>query len=115
MTSVLRDSLGGNCKTSMIATLSAEKAQTEETLSTAKFAMRVALVLNKAEVNEEKDPKLVIKRLKAEVKELKGEISFLKQQQQQGGENSGDPELTQTELNHLRMKVRRGRYWQRCC
>ena len=29
MTSVLRDSLGGNCKTAMVATISAEKEQTE--------------------------------------------------------------------------------------
>ena len=65
MTSVLRDSLGGNCKTTMIATLSAEKPQTEETISTAKFAQRVALVQNKAEINEERDPKLVIKCVNA--------------------------------------------------
>ena len=38
MTSVLRDSLGGNCKTVMVATASAEAEQTEETISTCKFA-----------------------------------------------------------------------------
>ena len=40
MTSVLRDSLGGNCKTIMVATISAEAAQTEESLSTCRFAQR---------------------------------------------------------------------------
>jgi len=103
MTSVLRDSLGGNCKTSMIATLSAEKPQTEETISTAKFAQRVALVHNKAEINEERDPKLVIKRLKAEIKDLKSELSFLRKG---GGEDGEEMDLTQTELNHLRNKIR---------
>ena len=39
MTSVLRDSLGGNCKTIMVATVSAEMDQTEETISTMKFAV----------------------------------------------------------------------------
>ena len=40
LTSILRDSLGGNCKTVMIATLSTEKASEDETLSTARFAQR---------------------------------------------------------------------------
>ena len=44
MTSVLRDSLGGNCKTVMVATVSPEAPQTEESISTCQFAQRVALV-----------------------------------------------------------------------
>jgi len=40
MTNVLRDSLGGNCKTVMIANLSLESDNQEETLSTARFAVR---------------------------------------------------------------------------
>ena len=67
MTSLLRDSLGGNCYTTMIATVSAEKAQTEESISTCRFAQRVALVQNEAVINEEVDPASVIQRLKAEV------------------------------------------------
>jgi kinesin family protein 6/9 len=70
MTSVLRDSLGGNCLTSMIATMSPEERQTDESISTCRFAQRVALVRQRAEVNEELDPNLVIKRLKAEVRSL---------------------------------------------
>lgn len=38
MTSILRDSLGGNCKTVMLATMAVDKASEEETLSTARFA-----------------------------------------------------------------------------
>ncbi len=34
MTAVLRDSLGGNCRTVMVATISAEKSNTEESIST---------------------------------------------------------------------------------
>lgn len=34
MTSALRDSLGGNCKTVMIATINPEALHTEESLST---------------------------------------------------------------------------------
>ena len=38
MTSVLRDSLGGNCKTVMVATMSTEESYLDETISTCRFA-----------------------------------------------------------------------------
>ena len=38
MTSVLRDSLGGNCKTVMIANMSPDLENEDETVSTARFA-----------------------------------------------------------------------------
>jgi hypothetical protein len=38
MTLVLRDSLGGNCMTRMIATVSVENKNVDETISTLKFA-----------------------------------------------------------------------------
>lgn len=78
MTSVLRDSLGGNCKTIMIATINPESAHTEESLSTCKFAQRVSLIKNKALLNEETDPSIIIRRLKDELLNLREEISFLK-------------------------------------
>lgn len=81
ITQVLRDSLGGNCKTAMIATINPEAAQTEESISTCRFAQRVAQVKNSAIVNEETDPYLLIKRLKAEVASLKAEIAFLNGEQ----------------------------------
>lgn len=40
LTSVLRDSLGGNCKTVMIANLSPDLENEDETISTARFALR---------------------------------------------------------------------------
>ena len=46
MTTVLRDSLGGNCRTVMIATVTAEAEQVDESISTCRFAQRVALVSN---------------------------------------------------------------------
>ena len=48
LTMVLRDSLGGNCLTAMIATMSIEKRNIMETLSTCRFAQRVACVSNTA-------------------------------------------------------------------
>mmetsp|Transcript_2784 Transcript_2784/g.9791 ORF Transcript_2784/g.9791 Transcript_2784/m.9791 type:complete len:822 (+) Transcript_2784:575-3040(+) len=78
MTSVLRDSLGGNCRTCMIATVSPENAAIDESISTCRFAQRVAMISNVVQVNEEMDPASVIKRLKQEVRELKEEIRLLK-------------------------------------
>ena len=40
MTSILRDSLGGNCRTVMVANLSTDVLNEEETVSTARFATR---------------------------------------------------------------------------
>ena len=78
MTSVLRDSLGGNCKTVMVATISQDKSNTEESISTCNFAQRVALIKNVAQINEDVDPSLVIRRLKSELSQLREEIKFLK-------------------------------------
>ncbi|KAG9336838.1 hypothetical protein JZ751_003186 [Albula glossodonta] len=58
MTSVLRDSLGGNCMTTMIATVSVDKRNVDESISTCRFAQRVALIKNEALLNEELDPSL---------------------------------------------------------
>ena len=64
LTSVLRDSLGGNCVTTMIATLNAEPEHTDESVSTCRFAQRVASVSNKAFVNEETDPNVLVRQLR---------------------------------------------------
>lgn len=46
MTQVLRDSLGGNCRTVMIANITAQHEQLDESISTCRFAQRVAMVSN---------------------------------------------------------------------
>eukprot|EP00106_Octopus_bimaculoides_P018388 XP_014785830.1 PREDICTED: kinesin-like protein KIF6 isoform X1 [Octopus bimaculoides] len=76
MTSVLRDSLGGNCMTSMIATCAVDKNNIDESISTCRFAQRVALIKNEAILNEEFDPKLMISKLKKEVNQLKEELAL---------------------------------------
>ena len=96
MTLVLRDSLGGNCKTSMIATASAEEGDLEESVSTCRFAQRVAGIKNEAKKNEQVDPSLIIQRLKQEVAELKAEIKFLK------GANEDREHLTPEESEDCR-------------
>ncbi|GLV35272.1 Kinesin-like protein at 64D [Carabus blaptoides fortunei] len=80
MTTVLRDSLGGNCLTAMLATFSIEPRNFEETISTCKFAQRVALVNTEAIINEEEDPNLEISKLKIEVEKLKTKLAFYEEQ-----------------------------------
>ena len=78
MTMVLRDSLGGNCKTRMIATVSPKEVDILESLSTCKFAMRVAMIKNDIMRNETVDPGVIIARLKKENAQLKAEIALMK-------------------------------------
>uniref|UniRef100_A0A8C0B2I0 Kinesin family member 6 n=1 Tax=Buteo japonicus TaxID=224669 RepID=A0A8C0B2I0_9AVES len=92
MTSVLRDSLGGNCMTTMIATLSIDKRNIDESIATCRFAQRVALIKNEAVLNEEIDPRLV--RLKKEIQELKDELALVTGKQRTS-------ELSQEELLQL--------------
>lgn len=98
MTSVLRDSLGGNCMTTMIATCSIEKRNIDESISTCRFAQRVAMIKNDVMVNEELDPKLMIQKLKREVQSLKEELALAT------GEQRTDA-LTDEELDRCREAV----------
>jgi kinesin family protein 15 len=52
LTFVLRDSLGGNSKTFIIATISSLPESFQETLSTLKFAQRAKMVRLSAHINE---------------------------------------------------------------
>ncbi|KAJ9581451.1 hypothetical protein L9F63_023383 [Diploptera punctata] len=63
LTTVLRDSVGGNCITVM------------ETVSTCRFAQRVALVTNDMRVNEQLDPQQEIAMLRAEVQQLRAQLT----------------------------------------
>ncbi|XP_041668171.1 kinesin-like protein KIF6 [Cheilinus undulatus] len=77
LTSVLRDSLGGNCMTTMIATMGVDRRNLDESISTCRFAQRVALIKNEAVLNEELDPSLLIARLKREIQSLKEELEMV--------------------------------------
>ncbi|XP_076114042.1 uncharacterized protein LOC143082305 isoform X1 [Mytilus galloprovincialis] len=82
LTMVLRDSLGGNCMTSMIATISLEYNNLGESISTCRFAGRVACIANSVSGriwrNEQLDEKSLIKKLKKKVAELETELSCLR-------------------------------------
>jgi kinesin family protein 15 len=73
LTFLLRDSLGGNSKTLIIANVSPTSVSFGETLSTLKFAQRAKLIKNKAVINEDSSGTVAI--LKDEIKRLKAELT----------------------------------------
>ncbi|NXX88779.1 KIF14 protein, partial [Centropus bengalensis] len=70
LTWLLKESLGGNSQTAMIATVSPAASCTEETLSTLRYAKQACSIINIAKVNEDMNAKL-IRELKAEIEKLK--------------------------------------------
>lgn len=74
MTMMLKDSLGGNCKTRMISTVYLTAEGLEESLSTCHFSQRVALIKNKVSKNLVIDPNVLISKLKKENETLKNEL-----------------------------------------
>mmetsp|Transcript_62970 Transcript_62970/g.137582 ORF Transcript_62970/g.137582 Transcript_62970/m.137582 type:complete len:730 (-) Transcript_62970:80-2269(-) len=76
LTHMLKDSLGGNCKTTMIANIWPEAKMLEETTSTLRFATRMMRVTNDATVNVHLDPQLLIRKYERQIKELKQELAM---------------------------------------
>ena len=66
MTTILKDSLGGNCKTILIANISSDIKYIDETLSTMRFALRCAKVKNEISKNEHIDLTVLINQLQTE-------------------------------------------------
>ncbi|XP_049456450.1 uncharacterized protein kif16bb [Epinephelus fuscoguttatus] len=71
LTWLLKDSLGGNSVTTMIATISPADVNYAETLSTLRYASRAKNIVNSPTVNEDGSVK-VIRELQAEVARLRG-------------------------------------------
>ncbi|KAF6762514.1 kinesin-like protein [Ephemerocybe angulata] len=83
LTWLLKDSLGGNSKTAMIAAIA--PADYEETLSTLRYADQAKKIKNKAVVNEDPNAKLV--------RELKEELEMLRARVSGGAEDVYDPKV----------------------
>ena len=76
LTHILRDSLGGNCRTTLIACLWPDVEHADETVSTCRFASRVMTLQTKAVVNESKDPRVIIRKHERQIRELKQELAM---------------------------------------
>ncbi|XP_069807137.1 stAR-related lipid transfer protein 9 isoform X2 [Dendropsophus ebraccatus] len=70
LTWLLKDSLGGNSKTIMIATVSPASSSYNETMSTLRYASNAKNIINKPRVNEDTNVKL-IRELREEINRLK--------------------------------------------
>ena len=90
---MLKDSLGGNCKTVMITTVSPASQQYEETINTLKYANRAKNIKMRVEPNE----KLVNQHISAYkniIADLRDEIDKLKMQLQSDIANKVNPLVT---------------------
>ncbi|KRZ60336.1 Kinesin-like protein KIF13A [Trichinella nativa] len=76
LTWLLKDCLGGNSRTVMIATVSPSSDSYEETMSTLRFADRAKRIVNHPVVNEDPNAKLV-RQLKEEVALLRSKLCRL--------------------------------------
>ncbi len=74
MTRLLEDSLGGNCKTTMMAMISPAYDSFNESLSTLKFATRAKKVKNEARINEDLDHRALLRKYEMELKKLRDEL-----------------------------------------
>ena len=101
LTFLLRDSLGGNSKTLIIANISPSSNSFGETLSTLKFAQRAKLIKNKAIINEDSAGTVAI--LKEEIKRLK--LLLAKQQNSQPDSNNKLQEFFSNTLERLASNI----------
>ncbi|KAK9322611.1 hypothetical protein V1517DRAFT_322994 [Lipomyces orientalis] len=86
LTWLLKDSLGGNSMTAMIATISPADINYEETLSTLRYADSAKRIKNHAIVNEDPNAKLI--------RELKEELALLRTKLETGDGKVGEEVVT---------------------
>lgn len=87
LTWLLKESLGGNSKTTMIATVSPASINQEETLTTLRYAATARRVVNIVQINE--DPKIRrIRELEHELEKLKQKIFLMENASPSRGRSS---------------------------
>ncbi|XP_050549699.1 kinesin-like protein unc-104 isoform X10 [Spodoptera frugiperda] len=121
LTWLLRENLGGNSKTAMIAAISPADINFDETLSTLRYADRAKQIVCKAVVNEDANAKL-IRELKEEILKLRellkaegieveegpdGKVLYEKKQEPIREENNASPQRKKSEAEVLSPKLSR--------
>ncbi|KAM6209919.1 kinesin-like protein KIF9 [Sarcoramphus papa] len=76
LTHVLKDSLGGNCNTVLVANICGEAVHVEETLSSLRFATRMKWITTEPVLNETYDREGTVKALEKEIILLKQELAM---------------------------------------
>lgn len=83
LTRLLQDSLGGKTKTSIIATISPNQLDLEDTLSTLEYAQRAKKITNKPECNQTMSKMTVLKEMTSEIERLRRDLEACR-----GGSNA---------------------------
>lgn len=76
LTHLLKDAIGGNCRTSLIACIHGEAQHIEETVSTLQFASRAMRVTNAVNVNAVQDQSQLLRRYEGEIRQLRQELAM---------------------------------------
>lgn len=108
LTRLLKDSLGGNTRTVMIACISPTAACYEETINTLKYAERAKKIKKKV-VRNVREAEENIVRYKEIIESLRGEISTLKDQLREKGQSRPVPEAAPTEINSIELQIKKAR------
>ncbi|XP_062351352.1 stAR-related lipid transfer protein 9 [Cinclus cinclus] len=104
LTWLLKDSLGGNSRTIMIATISPASSSYNETMSTLRYAANAKNIINKPRVNEDANVKL-IRELREEIDRLKAMLmSFELRNSSPSWSDDRDGNLTELVLQN-EMKI----------
>ena len=74
LTRLLEDSLGGNCKTTMIAMISPAHESFSESLSSLHFAQRAKKIKNRPIINEDVNNRALIRQYEIELRNLRNEL-----------------------------------------
>ncbi|KAE9041510.1 hypothetical protein PR003_g9697 [Phytophthora rubi] len=74
LTWLLKESLGGNAKTTMFAMISPSSDNYDETMSTLRYAESAKKVMNRAVVNEDKNAR-IIRQLRQEIEQLRAQLA----------------------------------------
>ncbi|XP_017019227.1 kinesin-like protein KIF14 [Drosophila kikkawai] len=90
LTWLLRENLGGNSKTVMLATISPASLHADETLATLRYACKARSIVNRVKVNESPHDK-IIRDLRAEVDRLKSLRNEYERQRRLSGNNNNNP------------------------
>ena len=98
LTWLLRESLCGNAKTAMLATISPADVNYGETLSTLRYANSAKMIATKAIVNEDPTTK-IINELRKEVLRLREELSITQARGASPGSSTSDGGIASKKLN----------------
>ncbi|SMN22956.1 similar to Saccharomyces cerevisiae YEL061C CIN8 Kinesin motor protein involved in mitotic spindle assembly and chromosome segregation [Maudiozyma saulgeensis] len=112
LTRLLQDSLGGNTKTALIATISPAKATSDETCSTLEYASKAKNIKNKPQLGSFVMKDILLKNVTTELAKLKSDLLSTKSKdgvfmsQQHYKEMNHDMENYKTELEEAKRLIK---------